>query len=254
VKNDAEHVYVLSTAGLHVIDAWPAAETKEVRRLVIPGEPRRMFLEGDKLVVYTRLGVTSDPYGYGAASTPSQQGCTYGYDCRFSAEMVIVYDVTDPASPQPLRSFAFSGNYVASRRVGPYVYTVVQDGDMASLPGVDLTLNASSPEGLDAAYQERLETDEAGTVEEKVEACDNVLAAQAAQGQSFVSLVSFDLETLQNPTRTLVAGKPGYVYASGTALYLATERPTAWTAATSSTRTALRKRIAARSTSLRSTV
>jgi hypothetical protein len=40
---------------------------------------------------------------------------------------------------------------------------------------------------------------------------------------SFVSLVSFDLETLEPPARTLIAGRPGFVYSSAEALYLATD-------------------------------
>jgi hypothetical protein len=242
VKNDSGHVYVLSAAGLHVIDAWPAPETKEVKRVSLPGEPRRLFLAGNTLVVYTRLGA-----GTGLGSAPSAQGCTYGYDCRFSAEpgqtMIIVFDVSEPSAPKELRRFAFSGGYVDSRRVGPNVYTVVQDGDSVSLPGVDLALSATSADALDAQYEERraaadAAVDEApaasflpwlhqldadGTVAQDVQACDNALAAQAAQGRSFISLVSLDLETLAPPSRTLIAGKPGYVYSSAEALYMATD-------------------------------
>jgi len=54
VKNDSGYVYVLSKAGLHVIDAWPAADTHQVAQLSIPGEPTRLFLAGNKLVVYAR--------------------------------------------------------------------------------------------------------------------------------------------------------------------------------------------------------
>jgi len=241
VKNDAEHVYVLSGQSLHIIDAWPALETKEIKRVPIPGEPRRLFLANDKLVVYTRLGVT------GTGAPPSAQGCTYGYDCRFSAEpgqtMVIVYDVKDASNPRELRRFAFSGNYVDSRRIGPYVYTVVQDGDQASLPGLDLSLHADSATELAEQYALRCAQadaaiddapaadflpwvrrfDEAGNMAEDVSSCDNALASQAAHGKSFVSLIAIDLETLDPPSRTLIAGKPGYVYASDSALYLATD-------------------------------
>jgi len=241
VKNDAEHVYILSKAGLHVIDAWPAAETKELRRVPIDGVPRRLFLQGDKLVVYSALGVNPD-----AGSVPSNQGCTYGYDCRFSAEpgqtLATIFDVSDPSDPKRLRSFAFSGNFVASRRVGRYVYTVVQDSERVVPLAMDLTLDAASPDALAEQYRAKTEamnrsvdstpaaaflpwihrTDASGA-EQPIEACDNALAARAAGGQSFVSLVSFDLDTLDSPRRTLIAGKPGYVYASATALYLATD-------------------------------
>jgi hypothetical protein len=242
VKNDAGNVYVLSTRGLHVIDAWPAAETKELELLPLPGEPRRLFLAGDKLVVYTRLGGGQN----GGLGTPSEQGCTYGYDCRFAAEpghtLVLVYDVSEPSKPKELRRFELSGSYVDSRRVGSFVYTVVQDGDMASGPALDLSLKADSAEGLQQAYDaRRAEIDAAiddapassflpwvhridaeGKADDEA-ACDNALAAQAAQGKSFISLVSFDLSSLSRPWRTLIAGKPGYVYASEAALYLATD-------------------------------
>ena len=65
--------------------------------------------------------------------------------------------------------------------------------------------------------------DEAGNLAEDLNACDNALAAQAAQGRSFISLVAIDLDTLAAPSRTLIAGKPGYVYSSAEALYLATD-------------------------------
>jgi uncharacterized secreted protein with C-terminal beta-propeller domain len=241
VKNDAGNAYVLSSQGLHVIDAWPAPETKEIKRIALPGEPRRLYLAGDKLLVYTRLGVGT------GGSAPSAQGCTYGYDCRFSAEpgqtQVIVFDVSEPSAPKELRRFGFSGGYVDSRRVGNYVYTVVQDGDSVSLPGVDLTLNATSPAKLEAQYAARRKSaddavdtapaqsflpwihglDSAGNVDETLDACDNALASQAAAGRSFISLVSLDLKTLTPPSRTLIAGKPGYVYSSADALYMTTD-------------------------------
>src|SRR5262249_26489010 len=155
IKNDAEHVYVLSSAGLQVIDAWPAEETREIARVTLPGEPRRLFLLGDKLVVYTRLAGADGGY-YGEAGSPSQQGCTYGYDCRFSSEgghtLMLVYDVSNPAQPKELQRYELSGGFVASRRIGSYVYTVVQDGDMAALPGVDLSLTGNSPEEFEQQY------------------------------------------------------------------------------------------------------
>ncbi|HET7540094.1 MAG TPA: beta-propeller domain-containing protein [Polyangiaceae bacterium] len=242
VKNDDGHVYVLSTRGLHVIDAWPAPETKQVKLLSLPGEPRRLYLAGNKLVVYSRMGAGTN----GGVGTPSEQGCTYGYDCRFSAEpghtLVIVFDVSDPSDPQELRRFELSGSYVDSRRVGDIVYTVVQDGDSAALPGIDLTLPADSAAEFEQLYQQRSsEADAAidgapaasflpwvhrldasnGFTDES--SCDSALAAQAAQGKSFLSLVSFDLASLGQPSRTLIAGKPGYVYASEKALYIATD-------------------------------
>lgn len=116
VKNDGNTVYVLSPDGLRVIDAWPAPETHVVAQIAIPGEPRRLFLGDQRLVVYSRIQAVS---GVGASRTnPSDQGCTYGYGCRFTSDgghsLVIVYDVSTPAQPKELIRYEMSGGYVAS--------------------------------------------------------------------------------------------------------------------------------------------
>ncbi len=249
VKNDDEHVYVLSPTGLHVIDAWPAEEAREIAKITVVGEPRRMFLEGDVLAVYSRVESSSyAPNGVGAAGqSPSMQGCTYGYDCRFTSEggrtAITLFDVSNAAAPVLLHRFDLSGGFVAARRVGSTVYTVVHDTGATSSPPVDLKLESTSLEALRASYQDRRqsieqtidavpsaffvpwvsEVGESGGEPQPIEACDSALVGKAAAGLSFVSLVAFDLDTLAPPRRTLIAGKPGFVYSSAEALYLATD-------------------------------
>ena len=242
VKNDAEHVFVLSSDGLHVMDAWPVSEAHEVAHVQLAGEPRRLFLYDKRLIAYTRL----QPAGQAAGSNPSSQGCTYGYGCRFTSEgahtLVTVFDVTNPAQPTEIHRYEFSGGYVASRRVGPNIYTVVHDTGAVSVPGANLKLIADGPAGLEAAYTVQLdrantavdtmaagyflpwvrELDPQGQVKAEVTSC-GALASAAAKGMSFVSLVTFDAAALADPRRTLIATKPGFVYASADALYMATD-------------------------------
>jgi uncharacterized secreted protein with C-terminal beta-propeller domain len=246
VKNDGNTIFVLSSDGLHVIDAWPAAETHEIAHLSLPGEPRRLYFLDNRLVVYTRMQATATSGGAGT-SNPSDQGCTYGYNCRFSSEgghtLAIVYDVTTPATPTELVRYEFSGGYVDSRRVGSFVYTVVHDTGATQIPGLDSTLQAASYEDLLAKFNQRVADNNA-----KIDAtsddyflpwtqitkpdgttgvasgCQQGLAAQSAQGASFVSLNTFALNTLDMPTRTVIASNAGYIYASATALYMAVDR------------------------------
>jgi uncharacterized secreted protein with C-terminal beta-propeller domain len=241
VKNDAQYVYVLSATGLHVIDAWPVQDSHEVNYLKLPGQPTRLFLSGDKLVVYTRVGA-------GGSSLPSgAQTCTYGYDCRFGAEpgqtLVKVYDVANPAAPRELVQYELSGGYVASRRVGANVYTVVFERPGVAAPAVDTSIPSSGPAELESNYAaavklagERVDQLEDGyflpwveqrrpdnTLASKINSCDQALVAQSASGASLTSLVSFNLDQLDAPQRTLVASKAGFVYSSAHALYMATE-------------------------------
>ena len=246
IKNDSNTIFVLSSDGLHVIDAWPAAETHEVAHLSLPGEPRRLFLLNNRLVVYTRMQATAASGGAGT-SNPSDQGCTYGYNCRFSSEgghtMILVFDVTSPATPVELVRYEMSGGYADSRRIGSFVYTVLHDTGASQISGLDYTLQATSYEDLQAKFDERVAENNA-----KIDAtsddyflpwisttmpdgkvtmtsdCQHALAAQNAQGASFVSLDTFDLTTLAPPTRTVIGSNAGYIFASATSLYMAVDR------------------------------
>ncbi len=245
VKNDGQTVYVASLDGLHVIDAWPAEQTQEIAHVELPGEPRRLFLAGDRLVVYTRLVTLQSDRGDYVYQSYQDGDCTYGYGCRFSAEaghtMILVFDVTDPAAPVELVRYELSGAFAAARRVGPNVYTVLQDGGVTALPGLDVTLDADDPDDLEQIYAEKLAALEErvtavpdaaflpwivrydGDQAQPLDACDDALAGRVAAGTSFVSLLTLDLESLAAPSRSLIASKPGFVYASTSALYLAVD-------------------------------
>jgi hypothetical protein len=246
VKNDSNTIFVLSTDGLHVINAWPAAGTHEIAHVILTGEPRRLYLLDNQLVVYTRVQDTSAGGGAGS-SNPSDQGCTYGYNCRFSSEgghtLIIVFDVTNPAAPVELVRYEMSGGYVDSRRIDSVVYSVVHDTGAPQIPGLDYTLQASSYDDLQTKFNQRV-ADNNAKIDNTSDAyflpwsnmtkpggsatlssnCDHALAAQNAQGGSFVSLNAFDLTKLESQTRTILASSPGYVYSSPTALYMAVDR------------------------------
>ena len=246
VKNDSNTIFVLSSDGLHVIDAWPAAETHEVAHLTLTGEPRRLYLLDNRLVVYTRVQANTTSGGAGS-SNPSDQGCTYGYNCRFSSEgghtLIIVFDVTNPAAPAELVRYEMSGGYVDSRRIGSIVYSVVHDTGATQIPGLDYTLLATSYDDLQTKFNQRVADNNAkidntsdsyflpwssitkpGGTATLDSNCQRALAAQNAQGGSFVSLNAFDLTKLQSQTRTVLGTSPGYVYSSPTALYMAVDR------------------------------
>ncbi len=246
VKNDSNTIFVLSADGLHVIDAWPAAQTHEIAHLTLTGEPRRMYLLDNRLVVYTRVQATGSSGGAGT-SNPSDQGCTYGYNCRFSSEgghtLIIVFDVTNPATPVELVRYEMSGGYVDSRRIGSVVYSVVHDTGATQIPGLDYTLQATSYDDLQTKFNQRVAENNAqidntsddyflpwsnmtkpgGTATPSSD-CQHALVAQNAQGGSFVSLNAFDLTQLESQTRTVLGSSPGYVYSSPTALYMAVDR------------------------------
>ncbi|MBI5538194.1 MAG: beta-propeller domain-containing protein [Deltaproteobacteria bacterium] len=243
IKNNGSTVYVLSTDGLHVIDVSAPQDTHQIALLPQPGEPRRLYLSDNRLVVYSYLATTPGE----SPGVPSSQGCTYGYGCRFTDEggrtLARVLDVTDPANPVELARYEMSGGYADSRRIGSSIYTVVHDPGVSVVPGLNLTLAATSPADLEALYSSLLAKADAavdamsdpyflpwvraldanGNLKADITSCDRALAANAAQGGSFVSVVSFDITGATAPSRSIIASKPGFVFASTQALYFATD-------------------------------
>jgi uncharacterized secreted protein with C-terminal beta-propeller domain len=246
VKNDANDIFVLAADGLHIINAWPAAQTHQLATIKLTGDPRRLFLDGNRLVVYTRLTNVDGSNGAGT-SNPSAQGCTYGYGCRFSSEgghtMATVFDVTDPSKPRELVRYQMSGGYVASRRIGSTVYTVVSDSGAPQVRGLGTSVGAESyDELLSAIAAEKARNDALIDKESDSyflpwvrrttpdglttlgDSCNHALAAAGAQGTSFVSVLAFDLDKLDPMTRTILGTSAGYVYASASSLYLAVDQ------------------------------
>lgn len=147
IKNDGSFIYVVADGRFQVIDAWPAPGTAKIAEYDIEGEPKRMYVHGDRAVIYSALGPIPQPsydyYGYyGGWGMPYQGGggdCTYGYDCDFTGDgqilKVTVLDIEDRSEPELLREIEFSGSYLNSRRINDIVHTVVVFPEV-SVPGL----------------------------------------------------------------------------------------------------------------------
>jgi hypothetical protein len=131
VKNDGKYVYLAQNGVLRIVDGWPAASAHEVSKVVLDGTPKKLFVEGDRALVYVsvpdprRTSQSSGRY-YG-----SGRECTYGYDCSFTGDgtstKLEVFDVHDRANPVKLREVFLSGSLIAARRIGNATHTVVAD-------------------------------------------------------------------------------------------------------------------------------
>lgn len=239
VKNDAGYIFLLTTSGLEIFDSWPVEQTKRLTTVTFEAEPRRLLLAGDRLVVFLRT-MTSSEEGV-TRINPSNQGCTYGYDCRFTSEggstEVRVYDVSTPATPRFLTQYELSGGYVASRRIGDDVHVVVHDrsappdwigdlqwnnvSDVDELTSEKARLERSAEKSIgaldDAVFLPRFAGDRTTAP------CEEFLEAPAATGNDLVTLASFNLKDLDALHRTTLATAPGYVHVSAKNLYLVTD-------------------------------
>lgn len=118
VKNDGKYIYVLAENKLEIIDAFPAIDAKIISSTLIEGRPRDIFINGDRVIVFTED--TDTVYGI-----PE-----YDYMPRPRDTMktvALVYDVTDRKNPEEVANYSINGNYFQSRMIGDYVYFIAKD-------------------------------------------------------------------------------------------------------------------------------
>lgn len=261
VKNDNKYIYLVSGNAFRIVEAWPPTQVKELTKIEIEGKPHRLFVQGDRALIYSSL--TSVPYSSESddskySSSYSSRECTYGYDCDFIGDglptKITIFDISDRHSPRLVRELQLSGSYLTSRRVDNAIYTVVTSPG-AEFPGVDYyssnyysCYSSLSDSSIKAAFA-KLRAENTRIINETplknlvptitdtlhqngtpvtsdniLGQCSGFYRASVLQGNGFITLLSLDL-TREDPvsTSTIISG-PGAAFASATALYLAVPR------------------------------
>ncbi|MBI4955215.1 MAG: beta-propeller domain-containing protein [Myxococcales bacterium] len=229
VKHDGTYVYLAANGALRIFEAL---DPRALSVTKLPGEVRQMLVDGDRAAVFLAEGGRG---GRGAAR------CTYGYDCTFSGDgshtRVLVLDVADREHPRVARELALTGSLVAARRIGGAVHLVVADRDTpepsyARVPD-DLPSCSTDQAGVLAKFQalvrdneQQLRDADPGypvlTEHGAARPLCDALATPLSDGVAFTTVVSFDLRDERAPATTAtVRSRPGAVFASEDALYLA---------------------------------
>jgi hypothetical protein len=256
VKNDANYIYVAANGALRIIDAWPAAEAHPVAEVAVEGTPKRLFVSGDRALVYSSLTAPEpDDGGEGADAAwwGGSSDCTYGYDCSFTGDgnptKISIFDIEDRSEPVLERELYLSGSFIAGRRIDSVIHTVVNDGGpafegLSTWPEDMDVCGDYSALALQRAFRELRErnihiirstpvadllpsvrevTHEAGGEQEVLhgESCTGTYATGLADGAAVTSVLSLDLAAEGSLSLTSVVSRPGAVYASAGALYMA---------------------------------
>lgn|GEM_PF-4962167 len=100
VKSDGQYLYVLSGNKAAIIEAYPAEKARIVSEITFPGQPREVFINKDKLVIFGH-----------------QPGCRETF--------IRVYDTANKEKPLLNKDISCRGNYVTSRMIGDYVYAII---------------------------------------------------------------------------------------------------------------------------------
>jgi Beta propeller domain len=252
IKNDDKYVYAVLNGALRIVEAWPAASARELARVPLEGTPKKLFVLNDRALVYVsipREQASAADEAFAGPSYVSNSECTYGYDCELggdgTATAILVFDITDRAQPKQLRRLDLSGSLLAARRIGPAVHTVVVTPEVM-FPGVSYYASVGgcgrpAPQAeLEKAYAELRakntqiiqETELGGFIPSVREGdteyadadCSAVYRETEPSGSGFTTLVSLDMLADGEPSIATVVSKPGTIYASGEALYMAVSR------------------------------
>lgn len=142
VKNDGSRAFVLHDRQLVKLDTWPPESTRIAWTTPIEGYPMEMFLEGDRVAVFSRVNLspTLARAGVPLRSLP----CMLARDVRCADGLKItVLDVSGSDTAVLYELYLQSG-YVSSRRVGSSV-RVVSTGGLRG-PVLTYYLDSYSPD------------------------------------------------------------------------------------------------------------
>lgn len=251
VKNDGQYLYIVANGALRILRAFPANIAGQVAKIPIEGTPKKLFVEGDRAVVYVSMTPTSPGSSDGSGWSKPYYGsseCTYGYECvprgDGTSTQILVYDIANRAQPQLLRTIKASGSLLSARRIGNAVHTVLVDqaATLTTLQSYPSDMPSCDDSDSDLEYRakqitawEELRTKNLAAIAAApvqsilpsftdndapaVAECSGYYRPSLEEGRSFTSLLSIDIAGGPSTTATVVSD-PGVTYASETGLYL----------------------------------
>ncbi len=118
VKNDGKYIYTLTQNKLVIVDAFPAENAKIVSETKIDGNPRNMFVNKDRLILFVDDN----------AEVPYFEQYDFMPRPRYTSKThVFVYDISNKENPKLVKDYNINGYYFESRMIGDYVYFIAKE-------------------------------------------------------------------------------------------------------------------------------
>ncbi len=130
VKNDGKYIYAVTQNKLVIVDAFPAENAKTISEIKIGGNPRDLFVNKDRLVVFAEEGREVPVFAeFDFVPRPRYATITHAY----------LYDISDRENPKLVRDYNLNGNYYQSRMIEGHVYFIAVEnvyyyGDVVDVP------------------------------------------------------------------------------------------------------------------------
>ena len=243
VKNDTKYIYVVEGSHFRILDAFPGSSMRQIADVTVPGTAKKLFVEGNRALVYSSVPVGNGGYPDYATGYYGSGECTYGQSgCVPSGDgtetEITIFDIGTLTAPRVVRSIHSSSSLVAARRIGTAVHTVLAQpspfrfGSVTDYPSIG---TSASEVDIAAAYAAAR-----SSTEKKIDALpveSSVLPTWSdstrraigtglwtsgfPDGSSLTSVLSVDIRSDAELSIASIIGRPGWVYASENALYMA---------------------------------
>ncbi len=217
VKTDGSFIYIVSNERVAILKVFPPEEAKIAS--IIPFDDERLlelFVDKDRLVVL------SVAYNYDNYVTLKERNIKYyRYSYTKSYLIVRIYDISDRTKPKLVRKVEFEGNYTSSRKIGSFVYLILnyyphyQYFYRQGNPSYLLAKESSVPRIGDAISGKSVKT-------ERIARCRKIKYIEPVRTPNFLIIASISLDNPEfKVEREVVLGASETIYASLNNIYVA---------------------------------
>ncbi len=131
IKTDGDYIYILANNRLIIAHAYPPNKAEILSTTKIKDfYPHELFIHDDKLLVFGNAHYRfeekkGEPVKKGEPLNKKQIVSQGYFPEHYNMMSIRLYDISDREKPKHLRTVDFEGNYLTSRKIGEYVYFVV---------------------------------------------------------------------------------------------------------------------------------
>ena len=201
VKNDGHYIYVISGQSLAIVDAYPAASASIVSKTTISDTPKNLFIDGDRLVLFT-VGTDAVADDTAPAVSSRMRAMPYYFQSSVPVAHAIFYDISDRARPKMIRDYTINGDYIDARLIGTDLYLVTR-------------------EQIDTYNSDRITVPAVREGTETVTTPDVYYFDNPEQQYAFTTISSFDTTAAQEKeAKTYLVGSGTILYVSEDAMYI----------------------------------
>jgi inhibitor of cysteine peptidase len=225
VKTDGKYIYVISSKRVAIVQAYPANQAKLLSIIPLSDkeEPKEIYIENNTMIILSKIYVSRYEPLILKKVLRERRGEPYhpskwlpSYLSNFLVARL--YDISDKEHPKLLRKIQFEGYYISSRKIGSFVYIILNHSILHRYFRDDILLLAEKPYiALPQIFDSKAKNKPIS-----LSLCNKIKYVEPLKTPEFLILASISLD---NPSfsinKEIILGASDTVYASLNNIYVA---------------------------------